>query len=67
VPRSTLPAVCTAPAFASSASARVVLPLPACPTSAIVLMWLMEFATGLPSFNFLLYSRKIREPQTGTT
>src|SRR5688572_17734309 len=37
-----------APAAASSASAREVLPLPDWPTSAIVLMRLMEWATGPP-------------------
>src|SRR5437868_8891738 len=37
-----------APACTSSASARLVLPQPAWPTSAIVLIRLMEFATGLP-------------------
>jgi len=39
------PPAAGAPAAASSASARLVLPQPAWPTSAIVLMRLMEFAT----------------------
>src|SRR5882672_4249566 len=37
-----------APAAASNASVRLVLPHPACPTSAIVRIRLMECATGLP-------------------
>src|SRR5260221_7988065 len=36
-----------APALASSASARLVLPAPDCPTRAIVLIRLIECATGL--------------------
>src|SRR5258705_13259869 len=43
-----LPAAGTAPALASSASARLVLPQPACPTSASVRIRLMECATSAP-------------------
>src|SRR5258706_1061454 len=43
-----LPAAGMAPDAASNASARLVLPLPACPTSASVRIRLMECATGAP-------------------
>src|SRR5258706_3907184 len=43
-----LPAAGLAPDAASNASARLVLPLPACPTSASVRIRLMECATGAP-------------------